>query len=689
MKFAIATVAFWEALGYDTANWRKSNDGNQAITELKYAEILGVNLAENPEVKIYFGDSPKLLGLLESAAWHRDGTNGPFDSYNLLEQLAEVDTRLTTAVAEVIDGEAERVAAEDAREVTYNALVADVQANVDAFDVALEDGIVAENLAVKLAEKETTYAPRLTAAEQQLEQAATKAALAVEKSRIDNFTTLASGSTTGDAELIDVRISADGTVYKNAGGSIRGQISQLVKIPENKWTYGNRKKLYTTGQTWVYQDFELFELSKGKAYKIQISDVENHPNVDGLGRFICFDASNKEIAGVSVVTTGTWYELPISENTAKVIFRIQTLKGVPASINGTAKYNGIVVRDSSDKITLDGDIYIPQLDGESETYESFLKKSVEVLNNGESILLEDNNILKNKILIFKSRLSSGSFNAVMLGHGKQGFGANYAIVDSSTIKIYSYTTSIVLLNTFNHGLNIENFISIFIAVGNSGKASIKLISSNGMYSSDEFSWSGCNGAIFAESVNSVLTNCQLTWDCQDYEKPIYAFGDSYFSMGYEARWPYYINQFGYDNWLVDSFAGRKSTEGYRSLLLSLEHGTPKHILWCLGMNDADTATEINVDWKNTITTLINLCDSKRIELILATIPNVPTRNNSFKNAWIENSGYRYVDFNKAVGGDLNPNWYIGMLSGDGVHPDILGAQALASQALIDFPELCH
>ena len=109
MKFAIATVAFWEALGYDTANWRKSNDGNQAITELKYAEILGVNLAENPQVKIYFGDNPELIRLLDSEAWHRDGTNGPFDSYNLLEQLAEVDTRLTTAMANltelVIDAE--------------------------------------------------------------------------------------------------------------------------------------------------------------------------------------------------------------------------------------------------------------------------------------------------------------------------------------------------------------------------------------------------------------------------------------------------------------------------------------------------------------------------------------------------------------------------------------------------------
>ena len=119
MKFAIATVAFWEALGYDTANWRKSNDGNQAITELKYAEILGVNLAENPKVKIYFGDNPELIRLLDSGAWHRDGTNGPFDSYNLLEQLAEVDTRLTTAVADVLDSEADREYAESIREIAH------------------------------------------------------------------------------------------------------------------------------------------------------------------------------------------------------------------------------------------------------------------------------------------------------------------------------------------------------------------------------------------------------------------------------------------------------------------------------------------------------------------------------------------------------------------------------------------
>ena len=43
--------------------------------------------------------------------------------------------------------------------------------------------------------------------------------------RIDSFTKLNEGSTTGDAELIDGRIGADGVVYPNLGDSIRTQIN--------------------------------------------------------------------------------------------------------------------------------------------------------------------------------------------------------------------------------------------------------------------------------------------------------------------------------------------------------------------------------------------------------------------------------------------------------------------------------
>lgn len=48
-----------------------------------------------------------------------------------------------------------------------------------------------------------------------------------QKSRIDSFTALQDGSTTGDAELIDARIGADGITYANLGSSIRSQFNDI------------------------------------------------------------------------------------------------------------------------------------------------------------------------------------------------------------------------------------------------------------------------------------------------------------------------------------------------------------------------------------------------------------------------------------------------------------------------------
>ena len=59
----------------------------------------------------------------------------------------------------------------------------------------------------------------------------------VVESRMNAFTSLVDGSTTGDAELIDIRVGWDGKAYASAGEAVRSQFNP--NHDSIKWEYGN------------------------------------------------------------------------------------------------------------------------------------------------------------------------------------------------------------------------------------------------------------------------------------------------------------------------------------------------------------------------------------------------------------------------------------------------------------------
>ena len=89
------------------------------------------------------------------------------------------------------------------------------------------------------------------------EKSERQAEIAVERARINQFTSLKDGSTTGDAELTDIRVGANGTTYSNAGEAVRGQISEIkgdlvdLEIISNEYLISKNANLLNINDTGV------------------------------------------------------------------------------------------------------------------------------------------------------------------------------------------------------------------------------------------------------------------------------------------------------------------------------------------------------------------------------------------------------------------------------------------------------
>lgn len=131
--------------------------------------------------------------------------------------------------------------------------------------------------------------------------------LDVERQRINNIIALPPGSTTGDAELQDIRIGADGVTYSSAGDAVREQVRNAKK----DLTDFNVVNLYT--------DFTKFKNYKSNGITFNFEDGKMHIyGTSTASAFVYLNTDSDTLP--AFFKAGETYR--IKYNSSKVRFRV-------------------------------------------------------------------------------------------------------------------------------------------------------------------------------------------------------------------------------------------------------------------------------------------------------------------------------------------------------------------------------
>lgn len=691
-----------------------SSEANVGIFEMAYTENLMTNLG-NLKASLVLTSVEDMV-VAESNDFYVKVDDSPFGAD------AEQGVGSFTRLAEILLNEESRIAAEVAR-------VSAEETRVTDFNALVDSEIIAQNVATKLQAKEAEYLPRLVSNEQQLADKAEKTDLEVEKARIDAFTTLAAGSTTGDAELIDGRVGSDGITYANVGGAIRGQViglrSDLTDFKADVSILNTSENLLnladanfklnnfvapTTGLDHTsasYNSTGFIKVTPGK----KIIKTHGPVRTKGYMRFIAaFDSSLTIMSGSGssvdtqnfIVPSGVaWVKISYTNRTDftdPAIFEVEVAdESIPAYTAYFEPYYSTKVSTDATLLleneaadakavgdalaTINGNI-VPYKNPSGRAAATSLDANVaiaiptfpEMLKTGQSFS-------------YSAKFDSfGVGDTVSIGFMNPAYASYQSWMEISYDRVRWLLSGTTAISNDLHGLTLSDYINVTVEISTyTAQFKVTITTVGGTFTFTQISDSTRFNAIGTLTAKSTIATADvvLSGSCTQFKYHTWLIGDSYFGSG-ASRIGGRLMGWGHsDGVLLDGLGGLNSQQAYGELQKLLTYGTPKTLVWYLGMNDNATTVASHFPLVEA------LCDANGIELIFNKIPFVPSRlvENAAVNNYVLASGRRYVDSYAAVGADSSGVWYPGHLDPDGVHPTALGAAALTSRLIADVPEI--